>query len=289
MIPTTIYNYRSPFGLTRGLREICRSGYGTRRLLFVAFDEHSDVHLAVADSLQDVARIKVGNKLALPWPFAGRHFYLDAVHPVARRTAVVNGDRRIGSLAGLIDTAALMAAFVQQAGDESVFFGCTPHQPGSWWVKDETATALHQRGYVDLVPCGRGLVARRTVDDGFYFLPKEEAVAGKLFDWQRVYVSPLGNLLMLERRVVKNRLVLSCQRGLIELAIEELPRVQEVGRISSTAGFAVVGRVTDGAFAVTRGTPTDWGLDQLRPADLVGSRGTSFKELGRLLHDEATS
>ena len=81
------------------------------------------------------------------------------------------------------------------------------------------------------------------------------AVAGGVEQWQRVYTSPLGNVLMLERRLLYDQLVLSCQGGLVEVDLYDLPKVSESGRFTLPGGFAVVGRITNGAFAVARGTP----------------------------------
>ncbi len=284
MIPYTTHHFRSALAMIRGMREIFRAGIKPRGLLFVALDDQGDAHLTVAQNASDVDTLKVGTKLALPLPFPGRMFYLDAVHPLAKDTAVVNGDRRIGRVASMVDVAALVSGFVQQAGDRSVFFGCTPHQPGSWWVKGEEATPLHDRGFVDIVPApDRGLIARRTVDDGLYYLPQDAAARGDLRGWQRVFRSPLGNVLLIERRVLGGRLVLSCQDGLIEVNIDQVPDVHQTGQIDAVTGYAVVGRVTNGAFAVTAGAPRAWGFDQLKPAMLVGSRGCTFEELGELL------
>jgi hypothetical protein len=232
----------------------------------------------------------VGNKLTLRWPFEGRMFYVDSVHRVGDSVVVVNGDRRAGSITGLIDMALAIAWLVRQSGKRSVFFGCTPHQPGSWWIYRRQIEPLHTRGYVDLVPLGdRGLVARRSMDPCLFFLPAEAAAQGDSSPWQRIYTSPVGNLLMLERRLVKDRLVLSCQHGLAELDLSQLPRVRETGLCPLEQGFAVVGRISDGAFAVTRGNPLDWGYDRLQPATLMGSRGCSFIKLRRLLDRLAES
>lgn len=286
MIPYATHHYHSALAMIRGLREMYRAGQGPRGLLFLAIDERGDAHLAVAERPADVAGLKIGDKLSLPWPFPGRIFYIDAVHPVGTDAVVVNGDRRLGNAPTFVDVAALISGFVRQADAQSVFFGCTPHQPGAWWVRNEHATPLHDRGLVDILPVRSGLLARRTVDTGLYFLPEKAAAAGNLGEWQRVFESPLGNVLLLERRVLGGRLVLSCQRGLVEVDVKHLPRVEETGRITSSDGYAVVGRVTNGAFAVTSGVPRDWGLDELRPATLVGSRGCSFQELGKLLDEE---
>ena len=213
----------------------------------------------------------------------GRVFYFDAVHPLGEGTAVVNGDRRIGNYGSLVDVAELVAAFVERAGDQSVFFGCTAHQPGSWWVTHDRVEPLHGRGLVDLVPASRGLLARRIVDDALYFVERDRAIAGLFDKPHQIYRSPLGNILLLERRVIDGRLVLSCTGGLIELDVGGLPAVVEVDRLANSEGFAVVGRVTNGPFAVTRGEPQEWGLDHIGPAVLVGSEGTTLSALDPLL------
>jgi hypothetical protein len=49
------------------------------------------------------------------------------------------------------------------------------------------------------------------------------------------------------------------------------------------SGFGVVGRIDNGAFAVTVGTIEPWGLTNLGPATLVGSPIPSLLELPRML------
>lgn len=283
MVGTRNLYYSSALAMIQGLKQLFTEGLRPRDVMFVAFDAHGDVHLTVPERLRDVKKLKVGEKLALPPPQEGRYYYLDAVHPVGGDAVVINGDRRIGSLSSMVDVAALVSWFVKTAGDKSIFFGCTPHQPGSWWVKEERSVPLHERGFVELVPAHQGLLARRIMDDGLYFLPTEAAVTGGVEQWQRVYSSPLGNVLMLERRLLYDQMVLSCQDGLVEVDVYDLPAVSETGRFTLKGGFAVVGRITGGAFAVARGTPMDWGFEGLSPAVLVGSQGCSFMELkGRL-------
>jgi len=283
MVPTRTVYYASALAMIQGLKQLFRSGLRPRDVMFVAFDTHGDVYLTIPERLKDVGQLKVGEKLALPLPEEGRFFHLDAVHPIGGDVVVINGDRRIGSLSSLVDVASLVSWFIKTAGDESIFFGCTPHQPGSWWVRGEEAVSLHERGFVEIVPAHQGVLARRIMDDGLYFLPKEAAVTGGVQQWQKVYTSPLGNVLMLERRLLYDQLVLSCQDGLVEVDVYDLPAVSETGRFSLKGGFAVVGRITGGAFAVARGKPMDWGFEGLSPATLVGSQGCSFMELKGLL------
>ena len=284
MIATRLLHFRSALGFVRGLQDLHSEGLCARGMMCLALDEYGDVRMQVAEDLETVSSLKVGMKLGVPRPFSGRFFYFDAIHPIGRKTAVVNGDRRIGQYASMADVAVLVSAFVtRSASEQSVFFGCAPHQPGSWWVQDTTIVALHERGFVEIVPTDAGLVARRTVDSGLYFLPEDAAISGSVRQWQRVFESSLGNILMVERRVKDNRLVLSCQHGLIEVNLKGLPKVKQETTIELEAGYAVIGRMTDGPFAVTRGEPRDWGLDDMRPAILLGSRGGSLKELGKLL------
>jgi hypothetical protein len=92
---------------------------------------------------------------------------------------------------------------------------------------------------------------------------------------------------MVERRVVQDRLVLSCERGLIEIELRDLPRVHERSQLpflpvkapSDDAEFddpdeeehsspAVLGRLGSEAFVLTRGRPQPWGLLDIEPAEL---------------------
>ena len=288
MILTRTLRFHSALAMIKGLKELFANGFGPRGVLFIAFDRGGDVHVQVPERVSDMERLKVGNKLTLPWPFVnGDFFYLDAVHPIAGDTVVVNGDRRIGHMASLVDVAAMVSWFVQEAHDESIFFGCTPHQPGSWWITEEHAEALHVRGFVDIVAVkGQGLLARRTLDPGLYLLSLDSASRGALNEWQKIFESPLGNVLMLERRLLYDQLVLNCQGGLVEVDLYDLPRASESGRITMDGGgFAVVGRRSSGGFAVTRGEPMDWGLKDIKPATLVGSEGCSFMELPNVLRE----
>jgi hypothetical protein len=283
MVATRTLYYSSALAMIQGLKRLFRDGLRPRDVMFTAVDTHGDVHLTIPERIRDLGRLKVGEKLTLPQPQKDGLFYLDAVHPVGGDAVVINGDSRIGRLSSMVDVAALVSWFVHTAGADSIFFGCTPHQPGSWWIREEQADALHPRGFVEIVPAEQGLLARRIMDDGLYFLPKEAVVTGGVEQWRRVYTSPLGNVLMLERRLLYDQLVLSCQGGLVEVDVYDLPSVNETGRFSLQGGYAVVGRITAGAFAVARGKPMDWGFEGLTPATLVGSEGCSFMELKGLL------
>ncbi len=283
MIPTRTLTYHSALAMIGGLKELFAQGLRPSEVTFIAFDHVGDVHLEIPRRLNDVNHLKVGHKFTLSWPFPGRIFYLDAVHNISADVVVMNGDRRIGNLASLVDVASLVSWFIRESRRDSIFFGCTPHQPGSWWCTEDRAEPLHPRGFVEIVPATQGLLARRIMDPGLYFLPRDQVARGDLDRWTCIYTSPLGNVLMLERRLLYDQLVLSCQGGLVELDLYDLPRASETGRFTIDGGFAVVGRMDSGAFAVTRGTPMEWGLDDLRPAILVGSTGCSFMELRDLL------
>jgi len=285
MIPTRTMTYHSALAMIGGLKQLFRQGLRPREVTFIAFDNVGDVHIEIPKRFQDVKRLKVGHKFSLSWPFEGRIFYLDAVHNLGGDVVVMNGDRRIGNLASLVDVAALVSWFIQESRSSSIFFGCTPHQPGSWWISEDHAEPLHVLGFSEIVPTPQGLLARRSMDPGLYLLPSDAVAKKKLDRWQCIYTSPLGNVLMLERRMLYDQLVLSCQHGLVEVDLYDLPRVSECGRFTIEGGYAVVGRISGGAFAVTRGKPMEWGLDDLRPAILVGSSGCSFTELRDLLKE----
>ncbi len=286
MFETRSLRYTSALAMIQGLKDLFDEGLRPREVMFIAFDSHGDVHLEIPAHINDVRRLKVGDKFTLDWPFGkDQMFYLDAVHPMPGNAVIINGDRRIGRFSSLIDVASLVSWFVKEAEDESIFFGCAPHQPGSWYVSGEETDALHNRGYVDIVHTDQGLLARRIMDPGLFFMPEAEAGAGDMVSWQRIYNSPLGNVLMLEHRLLYDQLVLSCQDGLVELDLYELPKVHESGRSSIRGGFGILGRITGGGFAVARGAPMDWGLDNMQPAVLVGSDGCSFQELCKLLRE----
>jgi len=283
--PTEELEFSSGYAFVQGVKALARDGITPDDLVFVAFDPHGRVKLQVVRYRGRRPGHGTGHKLTLASPFGDEMYYLDAVHPVDDHTLVVNGDRRIGGLALLPDVATWLAWFVRKAGRRAVFFGCTPHMPGSWWVQGRDRTEpLHGRGYVDLVlhPT-HGLLARRSLDPHLYLLDMVSARRGDLDRWARVYTSPLGNLLMLERRVIGHRLLLTCEHGLVELDLGGLPAVRETGLERMTGGLAVVGRTTDGAFAVTRGVVREWGLEAVKPAVLVSPGNCPFPRLCELL------
>jgi hypothetical protein len=128
------------------------------------------------------------------------------------------------------------------------------------------------------------------MDHRLFYLPFTLlAATGRIEGWGPVFESPLGNILLLERRVMNDRLVLSCERGLVEVDVAQVPRISERARATTNGSMAVVGRVEGGAFAVTSGMPQPWGLDELRPALLVGGEGTRLVDLGKALAARAQS
>jgi hypothetical protein len=95
-----------------------------------------------------------------------------------------------------------------------------------------------------------------------------------------VFSSVLGNVMLIERRVINYRLVLTCEKGLVEIDVSGLPdQVTETAHVAAPPGLGVVGRIDGGAFAVTRGKPQPWGIDEVGPAILVGAPNQSILEL----------
>jgi hypothetical protein len=131
-----------------------------------------------------------------------------------------------------------------------------------------------------------GVLARRIDDRRLYHL-EWAALArhGAPTDgWTAVFEAELGNILLVERRVLGYRLVLTCERGLVEVDVSHLPdRVVETARVPMRSGFGVVGRIDGGAFAVTAGKVEPWGLTNMSPAMLVGSPTESLLDLPKTL------
>jgi hypothetical protein len=286
MIAAKTWRYNNPVALSLGLNDLRRQGLTPRGLLFAALDASGEPHLAVPSDVEEVTKIRVGDKLTLDPPWQGRYFYFDSLHRLPDGGVVWNGDRRLKDPGTAHETATVLASFLKHTSAKNVFLGCTPHQPGSWWVKSDQATPveLHLRGIVDVVSIGSGLLARKMQDPDLYYLPYARIrETGNLEGWQPLYRSPLGNILMLERRVLKDRLALTCEQGLIEVDLARLPLIEEKLRIEGLTGFGVIGRVDGGAFAVTVGTPQPWGLESVKPALLVGAEGDTLVELAASL------
>jgi hypothetical protein len=283
-VSVTVERYTGPAPLIQGLKKLRERGVTPRGLLFLALAPDGAIHIGVPDDPEQFASLKVGQKLALVWPLEGRFFHYDAVHRLPGDFVLWNGDRRLKDPGDATEVAQLVASFIKGMSAKNVLFGCTPHQPGSWLADGKNVVALHEHGVVEVVPVGQGLFARKVLDHRLFFLPFAQlAATGRVDGWSPVYESPLGNLLMLERRVVADRLVLSCEQGLVEVDVSQVPRVVETARATTNGSIAVVGRIDGGEFAVTSGKPEPWGLSETRPALLIGSPGQTLAALGHAL------
>jgi hypothetical protein len=273
----------------RGLKDLRGKGLTPRGLLFLALSPDGAIHLGIPDDAEMITSIKVGEKLSLSWPVEGRFFHFDAIHRLPGDFVLWNGDRRLKDPGDAAQVATLVASFLKGGSARNVLFGCTPHQSGSWLAQGKDAVALHEAGYVEVVPVPQGLFARRVMDHRLFFHSFAQlAATGRLDGWGPVFDSPLGNILLLERRVMNDRLVLSCERGLCEVDVSAVPHVTETARATTNGSMAVVGRVDGGAFAVTSGKAQPWGLDELRPALLIGGAGGTLADLGQALAARAS-
>jgi hypothetical protein len=283
VLPARVHRFRDPAAVALGLRELLRRGLTPRGILFIALDPRGETHIAVPDDLDIVGRIKVGDKMALKAPWEGRYFHFDAIHRLPGDTVLYNGDRRLADTGSASEVATAVAFWLKGFSSKNVFLGCTPHQPGSWWTKDERSVVidLHAVGLTSAVVTASGLLARKVGEPRLYHLGLAAVRAGDLhIGWQPVFESDAGNILMIERRVLNYRLVLSCTRGLVEIDISGLPdQVRETARVETPFPVAVVGRIDGGAFAVTTGAVEDWGFSGLAPAELIGAPNQSIEEL----------
>lgn len=288
MFPTRVYHYRDPAAVVLGLKQLRKQGLTPRGLLFVALDPRGETYIAVPEDVDAVSSIRVGDKLSLVAPWQGRYFHFDAVHRLPWDSVLWNGDRRLGDTGSAPEVACAIAAWLKTSSAKNVFLGCTPHVPGSWWTVDHlsTVTELHAMGFLDCVVTSTGILARK-IDDphlfhlGFSSLAQHGAPTTA---WSEVFKSELGNILLVERRVLQYRLVITCEGGLIELDLSHLPDlVIETARVPMRSGFGVVGRIAGGAFAVTAGTIEPWGLTNMSPAMLVGSPTESLLDLPKTL------
>lgn len=288
MFATRVYHYRDPAAVILGLKELRKQGLTPRGLLFVALDPRGETYLAVPEDLDAVVNVRVGDKLSLISPLEGRYFHFDAVHRLPGDTVMWNGDRRLGDTGSAPEVACALSEWLKGSSAKNVFLGCTPHVPGSWWTVDHLSavTELHAMGFLDCVVTSSGLLARKIDSADLYHLEFQAlAQHGTPTEgWQPVFTSGLGNILLVERRVLQYRLVITCERGLIEIDVSHLPDlVIETARVPMRSGFGVVGRIDGGAFAVTSGTVEPWGLTNMSPAMLVGSPTESLLELPRTL------
>lgn len=285
----SLYHYRDPAAVALGLAELRKRGLTARGLLFLAQDPRGETYIAVPGDIDAVTKVRVGDKMTLAPPWQGRYFHFDAIHRLPGDTVLYNGDRRLGDTGSAAEVAVAVSEWLKGSSAKNVFLGCTPHQPGSWWTLDERTpvTDLHASGLVDTVVTASGLLARRIGEPALFHLDFAELRrGGARASWQPVYQSPLGNVLLLERRILHYRLVLTCERGLIEIDVSGLPeQVTETARVPLGGGLGVVGRVDGGAFAVTAGTVEPWGLANVSPALLVGSPNQTLMDLPRSLKD----
>lgn len=288
MIPSRIFHYRDPAAAVIGLRELRRRGLTHCGILFIALDTLGEVYIAVPDDFDAINKIRIGDKLTLKPPWEGRYFHFDSIHHLPGDTVLWNGDRRLEDAGSASELAVGVAEWLKRNGAKEVFLGCTPHQPGSFWTTDERSTVvkLHACGYVDTVVTAAGILARRIGEPTLYQLDyRTLAQRGPTVGpWIPVFSSPLGNILLVERRVLNYRLALTCERGVVELDVSGLPEgVIETARLELGSGFGVIGRTDGGAFAVTAGTVEPWGLVNVSPALLVGSPNQSLLDLPRTL------
>jgi hypothetical protein len=288
MFATRVYHYRDPAAVILGLKELRKQGLTPRGLLFVALDPRGETYIAVPEDLDAVSSIKVGDKLSLVPPWEGRYFHFDAVHRLPGDTVLWNGDRRLGDTGSAPEVACAISEWLKGSSAKNVFLGCTAHVPGSWWTIDHLSAVvdLHALGLLDCVVTTTGVLARK-IDDGRLFHLEFQTLAqngSPTEGWQEVFKSEMGNILLVERRVLQYRLVLTCERGLVEIDVSHLPDlVIETARVPMRSGFGVVGRIDGGAFAVTAGTIEPWGLTNMSPAMLVGSPTESLLDLPKTL------
>ena len=293
MIPLRVYRYRDPAAVAIGLRELRKRGLTARGLVFVALDPRGETHIAVLENLDAVTKVRVGDKLSLRPPWDGRMFHFDAIHRLPGDTVLWNGDRRLNDTGSASQVATVIALWLKGASAKNVFLGCTPHQPASWWAKTNRSpvVGLHAMGFVDTVVTASGLLSRRIGDPCLFHLDYADlARKGPLAGWGRVFASDVGNVLLIERRIINYRLVLTCERGLVEIDVSGLPdRAVKTAQVVVPAGVGVVGRINGGAFAVTRGRAEPWGLADVEAAILIGSTNWDLLALAAALNGPQSS
>ena len=304
-----IESYSEHVALLRSLGTLKQRGLSPRGVLFLALSSQGRIYLALPSQPEQLTSesLRVGEKMALRWPDAigdnvpERLYHFDSIHALRDDFYIFNGDWRLKDPGNAMDVGIVIARFIRSCGSSSVFFGCTPHQPGSWLIGGPQTVALHDYGIVEVVPVPGGLLARKMHDDRLYLLTFSDiARTGHLEGWLPVFQSPLGNILLVERRVVDNRLTLSCERGLVEVEVSDLPTVRERARLpfvlpaydedaiesleddlteQLTVCPAVLGRLGGEAFVLTRGVPQPWGLRDLAPAELWTAPSGELREI----------
>ena len=304
-----IESYSEHVALLRSLGTLKQRGLSPRGVLFLALSSQGRIYLALPSHPEQLTSesLRVGEKMALRWPDSGgdgvpeRLYHFDSIHALRDDFYIFNGDRRLKDPGNAMEVGTVMARFIRSCGSSSVFFGCTPHQPGSWLIGGPQTVALHDFGIVEVVPVPGGLIARKMHDDRLYLLTFSDiSRTGHLEGWLPVFQSPLGNILLVERRVVDSRLSLSCERGLVEVDVSDLPNVRERSRLpfalpaydedaiesldddlveQLTVCPAVLGRLSGEAFVLTRDVPQPWGLRDLSPAELWTAPSGELREI----------
>jgi len=288
MLAQRVYHYRDPAAVILGLKELRKKGLTPRGLLFIALDPRGETYISVPEDVDAVSDLRVGDKLSFAPPWEGRYFHFDSVHRLPGDSVLWNGDRRLGDTGSAPEVACAISEWLKGSSAKNVFLGCTSHQPGSWWTIDPRSPVidLHAAGLVDCVVTTAGLLARK-INEAKLFHIEFQSVAqpdGLRTGWHDVFRSEMGNVLLLERRVLGYRVVLTCERGLIEIDVSHLPDlVIETARVPMKSGFGVVGRIDGGAFAVTAGRVEPWGLSDVSPAMLVGSPNETILDLPKTL------
>lgn len=308
-----IESFSEHVALLRALGTLKQRGLSPRGILFLALSTAGRIYLALPSVPEQLTseNLRVGEKMALRWPdkqddgVPDRLFHFDSIHALRDDFYIFNGDRRLKDPGNAMDVGAVLARFIRSCGVSSVFFGCTPHQPGSWLWGGQQQVALHDYGIVEVLPVAQGLLARKMHDDRLYLLTfADVARTGHLEGWLPVFQASLGNILLVERRVVDGRLVLSCERGLVEVDVSNLPKVTERARLPFVLPHvdeeeadhvdddwaappavcpAVLGRLGHEAFVLTRGVPKPWGLCDLSPAQLFATRTGELHDIERWL------
>lgn len=290
MIPAKVYHFREPAAAIIGFQELAKRGVTPRGIMFIALDTRGECHVAIPDDTAKLAGLRVGDKMTCKTPWEGRYYHFDAIHRLPGDTVMWNGDRRLDDTGSAAEIAYGVANWLGRMDAKNVFLGCTPHQPGSWWMSGERdpVADLHAAGLVDTVVTQSGLLARRIGEPGLFHLDFERLrTEGVRVEWTPVYTSSLGNILMIERRVLNYSLVLTCEKGLIEIDISNLPTAvrekQQARTEGLDRGLAVVGRIDGGSYAVCHGEVEPWGLANVTPAELVGSSTEDLKDLPRAI------
>ncbi len=242
MLATRVYQYGNPAAVMIGLREL---GMTPRGLRHIAIDPRGETYIAVPEDVDAVNHVKVGDKMTLSPPWEGRYFHLDAVHRLPGDTVLWNGDRRLSD---------------------------TGSARGGPRMNGRVVLDLHASGLTSAVVTQSGVLARKIGQPHLYRLDFASIRRGRVRDgWDRVHTSSVGNVLMIERRVLNYRLALCCVDGLVEIDISGLPeRVVEVEHLTVPRPIGVVGRIEGGPFAVTTGDIEPWGFANIRPRFSLG-------------------